>query len=629
MSSGPYDFVIVGAGVSGSAIALQLGLAKKKVLILEAGPAVPDNRGDYMENFYLSLAKTPESPYPPLPANGQKGAPLFPLPNPKDEPTPRATVLMIGKGPDQSYLVQEAKAVAAPDGNGQRGLPFSSTYERVGGGTSWHWLGTSLRLLPHDLSMKSTYGVFYDWPVDYNELETLYGQAERVIGVSASVAQQAPLENAIGLRFPPGYQYPMGPIPVSLVDQAVSTGVAGLAVSPDAPRDPKPYDVFVTPTPAGRNSEPNYQDRRQCAGNTNCIPICPIQAKWDPTVTLGQALDTGNVTVQYQTVATNVAVDSNNNVTGIDYLTWTRDPQTGKISSTPGSVSAQGYALCAHAIENARLLLLSNDHKGVANSSDQVGRNLMDHVLYLSWALAAEPVWGYRGPLTTAGIESLRDGAFRKFRSAFRMEIGNEGWNFAIGDPYTTCNDFVLGQNASGLNPGNQRLGGLALAEKLNALYTTQFRIACLFDQGPQAENRVTLDPTYVDGLGLPRPKVEYGLDTYTLDGFVAAREVCSTIYKQMGATEFTTQPTGGAGDFNYKGVNFHMYGAGHVMGTHRMGSDPKTSVVDQNQHSHDCPNLWITGSGSFPTVGTANPTLTIMALALKTAQSILAALGS
>jgi choline dehydrogenase-like flavoprotein len=626
MSTPQYDFVIIGAGVSGNAIAWQLGLAGKKVLILEAGPAVPDNRGEYMENFYLSLAKTPESPYPPLPGNGSL-RPLFPLPDPALEPAPRATVLMIGKQADQSYLIQDSVAAAAPDGNGRRGLPFSSTFERIGGGTAWHWLGTSLRLLPHDLAMKTTYGVYYDWPIAYDELELLYGKAEAAIGVSASVAQQAPLENAIGLRFPPGYEYPMQPIPMSLVDQTVSTGIAGLMVGPEGRKEPTGYDVFVTPTPAGRNSEPNYQDRRQCAGNTNCIPICPIQAKWDPTVTLGEALNTGNVTVQYQTVAVNVAVDAQNNVTGIDYLQWTRAAD-GTLSSTPGSVSAKGYALCAHAIENAKLLLLSNGRKGVANSSDQVGRNLMDHVLYLSWALAGEQMWGYRGPLATSGIESLRDGAFRKDRSAFRLEIGNEGWNFSIGDPYTTLNDFVSGTNASALNPNLERLGGLALAEKLNSIYTRQFRIAALFDQGPQEENRVTLHPFYVDGLGIPRPEIAYGLDNYTLDGFLAAREVCSTIYEQMGAREFTTQPSGAAGDFHYKGVNFHMYGAGHVMGTHRMGNDSKTSVVDASQRSHDCPNLWITGSGSFPTVGTANPTLTIMALSFKTAQNILSTLG-
>jgi len=71
----------------------------------------------------------------------------------------------------------------------------------------------------------------------------------------------------------------------------------------------------------------------------------------------------------------------------------------------------------------------------------------------LTWALAPQPIFGYRGPLTTSGIESLRDGEFRKYRSSFRMEIGNEGWNFSKGDPYTTTMDFIQGTNNSNVNP--------------------------------------------------------------------------------------------------------------------------------------------------------------------------------
>ena len=69
--------------------------------------------------------------------------------------------------------------------------------------------------------------------------------------------------------------------------------------------------------------------------------------------------------------------------------------------------------------------------RGVANSSGLVGKHLMDHPLYLAWALAPTQVWGYRGPLATSGIEVARDGEFRRVRGAFRIEIGNEGWNFA------------------------------------------------------------------------------------------------------------------------------------------------------------------------------------------------------
>jgi glucose dehydrogenase len=300
-------------------------------------------------------------------------------------------------------------------------------------------------------------------------------------------------------------------------------------------------------------------------------------------------------------------------------------------------VTGKIYVAAAHAIENAKLLLLSNNQQGIANSSDQVGRNLMDHVLYLAWALADQPVWGYRGPLATSGIESLRDGEFRSNRAAFRMEIGNEGWNFSAGDPYTTTLDFIMGTNNSQLNPDGQRLGGFELVKTLNNFLTRQFRFGLLLEQSPQPENRVTLDPTYRDGLNIPRPHIDYGLDTYTMEGFRVAADTCSAVFKQMGAQEFT-QPTvnpypfdrkPGPGDFSYKGREYHLYGAGHIMGTHRMGTDPSSSVVDASQRSHDVPNLWIVGSGSFPTVATANPTLTLMALAFKSAQSILAALGS
>lgn len=622
-----YDAVIVGAGVTGSIIALQLGRAGKKVLIVEAGATLPTNRNAYLTNFYLSPDKAPESPYPPVPLDANL--------DPSHQATPRATIvgLINRDNPNKSYLIQP-KRISPPS---PEVLPFGSTYERIAGGTTWHWLGTSLRLLPSDLQMYTKYGVFgaaADWPLDYDELSLLYGQAEHEIGVSASVAEQVPLEAAVGLRYPAGYQYPLNPIPPSRVDQAVANGVNGMTI--------EGKQVFVTPTPAGRNSQP-HDNRPTCAGNTSCIPICPIQAKWDAGVTLKRALDTGNVTVVCQAVARKILAGSDGRIAGIEYVTW--DKQN---NPTPGPAQvARGtnYVLAAHAIENAKLLLMSKTDslkRGVANRSDQVGRNLMDHTIYLSWALSAEghPVYPYRGPLSTSGIESLRDGAFRTARSAYRIEIGNEGWNFPIGDPYVTVLDFINGTNDSKLNPvtppgttpsgPSLRLGGTDLALALNDRLTRQFRLGCLVEQAPQASNRVTLDPTYTDGLGLPRPHISYGLDEYTLQGFASARKTCSAIYSRMGATEFTdfTRMNYLAGYFEYQGQSYASFGAGHLMGTHRMGKDPETSVVDANQQAHDHPNLWIAGSGSFPTCATPNPTLTIAALAFKTAAKVLKSLG-
>jgi choline dehydrogenase-like flavoprotein len=614
------DAIIVGGGVSGSIIALQLAQAGKQVLILEAGQPVPDNRGDYMTNFYLDLNKRPEAPYPPLTSK------------PATEAVPRATIngYINYTDPAVSYLVQQ------PSDKTGKVIPFGSTYERVGGGTTWHWLGTSLRMVPHDLRMHSEYGVFdkgADWPLDYADLQPLYAAAESEIGVAASVAEQAPLEDAIGLTFPPGYSFPMQSIPPSLVDEGIAAGVKGLTV------DGK--DVFVSPTPAGRNSQP-YQGRRVCAGNTNCIPICPIQAKWDATITLKKALATGKVTIIYKAVATKILTDSAGQVSGIEYVTW--DQQSNPTPSTTQTVHAAQYVLAAHAIENAKLLLISTSSQfpnGVANASDQVGRNLMDHVLYVCWGLAPEgkPIYPFRGPLASSGIESLRDGPFRSGRSAYRIEIGNDGWSFPLGDPYLTMQDLIDGTNNSGLNPitppgitpsqPSQRLGGVALAKALNDRISRQFHLSCLIEQAPLPGNRVTLDPVFKDGLGLPRPHIAYGFDEYTLEGFASARATCKAICDAMGATDFTDYSRNNffSGYFEYKGVSYTSFGAGHLIGTHRMGSDKTISVVDATQRSHDHPNLWITGSGSFPTCATPNPTLTLAALAFGTAASLLKAL--
>jgi len=613
MSTVPdYDVIIVGAGVSGALIAKQLGEAGKKVLILEAGAGIPTNINDYMERFYTAVAKVPEIPYTP---NVFDPDGSLTLSNPGKQNVGRAVTMTLDAGnwqnPSKAYLIQ----------NGP--LAFSSTYERTAGGTGRHWLGTSLRFTPNDFRMKSEYGVLVDWPIGYNDLEPWYGKAEAEIGISADVANQAYL----GISFPPGYQYPMKSIPLSQVDQAVARGVTGQQLLG--------MPLVVTETPAARNSEP-YQGRRACAGNTNCIPICPIQAKYDPSVTLNAALNTvdangeRNVTLWPQTVAVNVAVNEYGEVGGIDYVQYqdNHGPVTNK-----GSVTARRYVIAGHAIETPRLLLMSTNGgrtpAGVANSSGQVGRNLMDHPLYLAWGLAPEPVHGYRGPLSTAGIESTRDGAFRRDRAAFRIEIGNEGWNFPIGDPWTTTLDFINGMNGSQLNPGNTALWGPELVKAMNSALSRQFRFGFLVEQSPEDSNRVTLSTTQTDHLGLPRPQIDYNLSDYTRAGMVAAKQTADGLFKLMGAKQFTLPPAADAPnsfevEIDGRTERLKFFGSGHIVGTYRMGDDPTTSVVNADQRAWDHPNLFLVGSGVFPTIATGNPTLTLSALALRAADTLL-----
>lgn len=606
---GGWDLVIVGAGVAGAMIAKQAGLKGKKVLILESGAGLPSNLNDFMNRFYMAPAKVPESPYTPD-IFGAPGSGQF-LADPTKLNAPRATVLSLDQSnwqdPKQSYLIQQGP------------LPFASTYERVAGGTMRHWLGSSFRFVPNDFKVQSVYKQLVDWPIGYSDLEPWYAAAEAEIGVSAAVAAQAYL----GITFPPGYNYPMKPIPPSLVDSAVSTGVAGMTVDGIA--------LDVTSTPAGRNSQP-YQSRRVCAGNTNCIPICPIQAKYDPSVTLEAALNTGNVTILAQTVASEVIVDSYGRVSEIKYIQYA---QPGGPPTATGSVTGKVFVLAAHAIETPKLLLMSKNQGrtkyGVANSSQLAGKNLMDHPLYLSWALMPNQIWGYRGPLATSGIESLRDGAFRSQRAAFRIEIGNEGWNFPINDPYTTTIDFINGINQSHLNNGGgqpQALFGQALTAKLNTVLTRQFRLGCLVEQSPQDGNCVGLS-SVKDNLGLPRPEIQYNFSQYTIDGLIAAVETSSAIYAKLGAQEFTQDadpgdPSAIEVTINGKQRRIKYYGSGHIVGTYCMGTTNGNSVVNSDQRSWDHSNLFLVGSGVFPTVATGNPTLTIAALALRAANTIL-----
>ena len=600
-----YDAVIVGSGISGALIAKQLGLAGKSVLILEAGAEVPKNIDGFLERFFLATSKVPEIPYTPEIFTTPGGTVLT---NPGTWNAGRPTVLTLDatnwQDPNQAYLIQKGP------------LAFGSTYDRVGAGTTRHWLGTSLRFVPNDFKMKTVYGQLVDWPFGYDELEVWYGRAEHEIGVSADKANQ----DYLGITFPADYNYPMPSIPMSMVDDAVAAGIAGLTIDG--------IPLTVTETPAGRNSQP-YQSRRVCAGNTNCIPICPIQAKYDASVTLNDALQTGKVEIRYRTVVSDIIVGEDGAISQVNYLEYQTEngPQTAS-----GSVTANIYILAGHAIETPRLLLMSTNGgrtpNGVANSSGMVGRNLMDHPLYLAWALAPAPLFPYRGPLSTSGIENLRDGAFRSERAAFRIEIGNEGWNFPINDPYTTTLDFINGTNFSTLNPGNEALSATALVTKLNDIFTRQFRFGFLVEQSPEDNNRVTL-ATETDHLGLPRPQITYDLSEYTKQGMVAAKQAADALFASMKATQFTQPPDDNdpstfVVDIDGKPTRLKYFGSGHVVGTYRMGADKTQSVVDPYSRSWDHSNLYLVGSGTFPTIATGNPTLTIAALALRTANQIL-----
>lgn len=596
-----YDAVIVGAGISGAIIASELSRAGKRVLMLEAGPGDDITlRGyeQYLTRFYASAPKHNQAPYPENPS----------------APTPRsidARKINPGHPDTSSYIVQTG--------------PFATdtTYTRVFGGTTMHWEGKALRMLPEDFEMRTRHGQGEDWPLDYDELAPFYSRAEREIGVSADVEDQAYL----GISFDPGYVFPMRGLPLSYLDRMVARDVDGMEVELDG----EAHILKVRAFPQGRNGVPNpaydggkgfvpvgavsthqVDQGERCQGNINCVPICPVQAKYNAGKTLAKAFQTGRVDLLAQTVASKVHIDPDTGrVSEIEYKTY-RDPRSSE--HTRGRVRGRLFVLCANAIENARLMLAS----GLTSGSGLMGRNLMDHVYLLSWALMPDVSGTMRGTVCTAGIADLRGGGFRRRQAGFCIAIHNDGWGWAIGSPYTDLIGLVDAQN----------LFGVTLRTSLVDRITRQLQLAFMVDVPPSQSNRVSVDASYRDQLGNMRPVISFNVPDYTMRGVAFGRQLARRIFQRLGAADHTAYEPEHYGYLAYEGEGYVVLGGNHLAGTHIMGSDPANSVVDSGQRSWDHQNLYLVGGGSMASVGTSNITLTIAALCFRTADRIVEQLG-
>jgi choline dehydrogenase-like flavoprotein len=600
-SSTAYDAVIVGSGVSGAILARELSRAGYRILLMEAGPGRDLTVRDYernLERFYGAVSKDNNAPYAE-----NRNAPM-----PRSYETQK---LRPGQPDTSGYFVQKGP------------WEIDSTYTRVLGGTTRHWEGKALRMLPDDFVLRRKFGQGLDWPLSYDELRQWYPRAELELGVSGDVEDQG----YGGLEFGDGYVFPMHKMPLSYLDQLIARDVDGTEVTLGEER----FTLRIRSTPQARNGVPNpaYDGGRghrpdgavslhqaemgeRCQGNTNCVPICPVQAKYDARRTLYQALQSGRVDLLTQAVASRVQVDSaTGRVTGIEFQRYHDSESREHVTGTArGTV----FILAANAVENARLMLAS----GLHSTSGLVGRNLMDHAYLLTWALMPEVAGAYRGPLCTSGIEDLRTGTFRRNQAAYRAGIHNDGWGWATASPYTDLDVLIDLQNKF----------GRGLREALVSRLSRQVLIDYMVEMLPEPSNRVTVDPQYTDQLGNPRPVIAFGISDYTMEGVASARQVARRIYQRMGAEEYTNYDPGAVGYVSYEGESYVIRGGNHWAGTHVMGTSASNSVVDDRQRSWDHPNLYLTGAGSMPTIGTANTTLTLSALCFRTAEQIARELG-
>jgi choline dehydrogenase-like flavoprotein len=551
MTQSEADAVIIGSGVCGAITAWQLACQGKRVLLLEAGTSHVD-RSHLVDLFAGSVDQGLGSPY-----HDRRNDRFAPAPDTYEKH-------------DGPYYVF----------GGPR--TFQSTYVRRVGGTTWHFLGNTPRFVPNDFRLESRYGQGVDWPLGYDDLEPHYCRAEEWLGVSGD--HEAWNVDALGRRSRP---FPNREIWASYSDRLIAARIGDLSV--------EHTQVVLRTTPQARNSRP-YDGRPACAGNSSCVPLCPIGAKYDGAVHVAKATKAGARLIA-EAVVTKVAPTAEGVVVSYRHYDGSEHAAHARIA-----------VIAANAIETPRLLLMS----GLCRSSGQVGRNLMDHLQGTVAASAPEPVFPYRGPPTTSGIDAFRDGSFRSESGAFRLSLGNDGWG--RGDHPTDRLRSLL----------DRGLVGTALRNELERQTVRLIRFSYSTEMLPRGENRVELAQE-VDALGLPRPKLFFSIDDYSRAAFKHAQEVCREIFDAAGCEDIHVLPVGIDG----VGKKDQFLGAGHISGTCRMGADPATSVVDAYCRAHDHERLYILGSSVFPTEGTANPTLTAVALLSRALGSITDALES
>lgn len=336
------------------------------------------------------------------------------------------------------------------------------------------------------------------------------------------------------------------------------------------------------------NSQPR-DGRGSCQQIGFCFQGCKSGAKWSTLYTeIPKGEATGNLEVRPNCHVAKIEHDATGKVTGVVYFDAKGVTQRQK---------ARVVAVAGNSIESPRLLLASASSKypdGLANSSGQVGKNYMRHVTGSVYAAFEKSVHMYRGT-TMAGIirDEARNDPGRGFVGGYEMET------LSLGLPFM----------AAFLNPG-------AWGRPFTAAMENYPRMAGMWLVGedmPQETNRITLDPTAKDKFGLPVANVHY--DDHPND--VAMRnhgyKQGAALYEAVGAVQ--TYPT-------------TPYPSTHNLGTNRMSEKPRDGVVNKFGQSHDIKNLFVSDGSQFTTSAACNPTLTIVALAVRQADHIAGLMG-
>jgi choline dehydrogenase-like flavoprotein len=432
------------------------------------------------------------------------------------------------------------------------------------GGSTVHYSAFCPRFHPSDCRVRSLDGVAVDWPLSYDELEPYCVQMEREYPVSGPA------------YFPWGkpHGYPYGPLQAGtagqkLIEGCVKLGIRVVAGGPVA-------------IPAGAVGK-----RPHCIMRGFCNIGCKVGAKSSTLVShIPDAIEHG-AEIRTRSMAYEVPIDAEGRVTGVRYVRTLSNGNVVQEEQRARAVLVAGYA-----IESPRLLLNSTSGRfphGLANSSGLVGKFLMAQAGPVVWGRFQEIIRQYKAPPACAMTEE-----------------------FYETDPK---NDFVRGYALQSIAPLpiamahvltelDGRFGEALLAAMQD--YNHYAGIGVLGEILPDERNYVSIHPTEKDQFGIPVPYVHFNLFENDRRLMRAGIARAKAVLEAAGAVETHA---------------IHRYA--HLVGTCRMGFTSADSVVDRWCRTWDVPNLFVCDGSVLPTQGSANPALTISALAARTAEWI------
>ena len=563
-----YDVVIVGSGAGGGMAAKVLTEGGARVAMLEAGPYFNSEDANMFKWSY-------ESP--------RRGAAS------RKHPFGEFDANIGGWEIDGEPYTNKA------------GSNFKWFRARMLGGRTNYLGRKSPRVGPHAFPRQSMDGLGDDWPLSYDDIAPYYDKVDRCVGIFGS--REGLYNDPDGIFLPPpkprGYEL--------LIQKAArSVGV---------PMIPSRLSILTRPLDHAAATH-----RAPCHYCSQCGRSCSTHSNFStPSVLIPPAEATGNLEMILHAMAREVTTDSEGKATGVLYV--------NTITGQEYHLKARVVVLAASACESARLLLNSKSARhpnGLANSSDVVGRYLMDTAGTTMMAVIPDLIDGI--PYNEDGVGGMhlytpwwREKQTRDFPRGYHIEF----WGGRTMPGYGFMEGIHLYNKILGEINGKPRSSGggygMQLKEDYRRLYGAVIGMSGRGESIAFKDNYCEIDPDTVDKYGIPVLRFNYAWSDYEILQVKHMHETFSEIINAMGGIQLWNSP---GKDSNY-GITLPG-SIIHEIGVTRMGNDPKTSAVNKFNQAHDAKNVFVVDGGPFVSQADKNPTWTILALAWRDSEYII-----